>query len=402
MAVVTSTVGVKRRHNQVEGQEDFVCDSPGCSRSFTAKRYLSIHQRSHSKTNAPLASLEGWKQHFKYKHIFGIPDGRVWNTQLGSFQKGTRSDGYTALRIEGKVVKRHRLNFEIATGRAIKPGMEIDHIVASPRPTDGSDPPPQDDKWTNLQELTRAEHRRKTLVDNPGIHKKVSIAQGFPLIALQVSTGRETRFISIGEAARTLGLDHNSIGRRIRRGSTKGLRGYIFRWCPEHLAEQSDQPGEVWKDAIFAGQPIKDVRVSNMGRVQMRDGRRTKGQIRNGRHRINLRVQGQKISFAYVLVANTFLGDRPSPEHTVDHIDGNSLNDVLENLRWATKVEQARNQKRNTAVVKYDLEGNVLQIYETIAQAVQDSGLTLGRLTYAARTGGKKTGFLWTRKNNVL
>ncbi|GAQ91701.1 hypothetical protein KFL_008360090 [Klebsormidium nitens] len=87
-----------------------------------SKRYLSIHQRSHSKTNAPLASLEGWKQHFKYKHIFRIPDGRVWNTQLGSFQKGTRSDGYTALRIEGKVVKRHRLNFEIATGRAIKPG----------------------------------------------------------------------------------------------------------------------------------------------------------------------------------------------------------------------------------------------------------------------------------------
>lgn len=37
---------------------------------------------------------------------------------------------------------------------------------------------------------------------------------------------------------------------------------------------------------------------------------------------------------------------RPSPEHTADHIDGDTLNDQRYNLRWATAKEQRRNQRR--------------------------------------------------------
>lgn len=138
------------------------------------------------------------------------------------------------------------------------------------------------------------------------------------------------------------------------------------------------------------------MQVSNMGRVKLQNGRRTRGSIKDGRrHIVRFQVSGQRMwTSVHVLMACTFLGNRPSYKHTVDHIDGNSLNNMLANLRWATKEEQARNRTCNTAVTQYDLEGKVLQTYETIAEVVQDSGLTRGCMRYAAQTGGKGTGFI--------
>ena len=43
---------------------------------------------------------------------------------------------------------------------------------------------------------------------------------------------------------------------------------------------------------------------------------------------------------------STFVGCPPTVEHTADHIDRNSNNDVLENLRWLCKKGQRNNQDR--------------------------------------------------------
>lgn len=50
--------------------------------------------------------------------------------------------------------------------------------------------------------------------------------------------------------------------------------------------------------------------------------------------------------FVHRLVAMAFLGDPPSSEHTVDHIDTNPMNNNFENLRWATKSEQFSNHRK--------------------------------------------------------
>lgn len=39
------------------------------------------------------------------------------------------------------------------------------------------------------------------------------------------------------------------------------------------------------------------------------------------------------------IVATAFCGDKPSPEHVIDHIDTNRLNNRAENLRWVTRLE---------------------------------------------------------------
>lgn len=66
-------------------------------------------------------------------------------------------------------------------------------------------------------------------------------------------------------------------------------------------------------------------------------------------YRFNMRstVDGKNRSpYRYQIVGIVFLGPPPTPQHTIDHLDRKHWNDVLENLAWATKAEQAANQTR--------------------------------------------------------
>lgn len=385
---VSITVGVKRKYGQIDSPEkQFVCDFPGCSKTFGSKPPFTRHLRSHSEQNAPPSSYEGWKQHYKYKHLYGLPDGSVWSCHVGRFLKGRMLDGYSVLQIDGKDVRRHRLNFEIDHGRAILPGMEIDHIIPSETP---------DDSWANLQELTKPEHHRKTLAENPDFGQKSSVTKGSRIIALHVASGKEVPYASIKVAASALGLPQATVTLRIREGSSKEYGGHVFRRCALHVAEQDDKPGEEWKDAKLYERLIRGIRVSNLGRVQFLRGRRTEGWIQNERHEVGLTVDGRNVRvFVHVLMAHTFLGPPPSVEHTVDHIDRNCVNNIIENLRWAITSEQGRNKVTNRAVCKYDLQWKLLETYSTIAEAAEKSGISWDRVNYAVRTGSTANGFCW-------
>lgn len=97
--------------------------------------------------------------------------------------------------------------------------------------------------------------------------------------------------------------------------------------------------------------------VSNIGRIWQYNTQRrrwTKPKIPTVlRHGYPTTTHQQKIYRVHYLVAITFLGPPPTPEHTVDHIakyDGDwereRQDNRVENLRWATKEEQCANRSK--------------------------------------------------------
>jgi hypothetical protein len=88
------------------------------------------------------------------------------------------------------------------------------------------------------------------------------------------------------------------------------------------------------------------------------------------------------------VIHEVFGPPRPSPVHTVDHIDRNSLNQAAENLRWATASEQLRNRKNQKGVHKANrrsrqvrvsckTSGNCLGVFDSAARAA--AHVQLGR-----------------------
>jgi hypothetical protein len=65
-----------------------------------------------------------------------------------------------------------------------------------------------------------------------------------------------------------------------------------------------------------------------------------KGHIRKGYRRVNLRYCGSNHYLSVHKLVLCFLGpDKPSDSHEVNHIDGDKLNNNLNNLQWVTRSE---------------------------------------------------------------
>lgn len=60
-------------------------------------------------------------------------------------------------------------------------------------------------------------------------------------------------------------------------------------------------------------------------------------------------VDGKQIA-VHRLVATAFLGEKPSDRHSVDHINGDTTDNRVSNLRWALQREQRLNQRKHAPV----------------------------------------------------
>ena len=99
--------------------------------------------------------------------------------------------------------------------------------------------------------------------------------------------------------------------------------------------------GEQWRDIEdTAG----EYRISNYGRVKS-FSRHDEGKIlkpalhEGGRLYVNLGRGNSK--FIHVLVAKAFIPN-PDDKPQVDHINGDKMNNCVNNLRWVTKIENER------------------------------------------------------------
>lgn len=101
---------------------------------------------------------------------------------------------------------------------------------------------------------------------------------------------------------------------------------------------------EEWREI-----PDTDYRVSNEGRVASRkygDWRVLKPGMNSAGYLLAvLCVNGTRRNrHVHTLVAEAFLGPRPTPGHEVNHIDGIRVNNLVENLEWVTGSENQRHR----------------------------------------------------------
>jgi hypothetical protein len=121
---------------------------------------------------------------------------------------------------------------------------------------------------------------------------------------------------------------------------------------------ETDYTAEIWKTIPAA----PDYEASTFGRIRRSStGISPKSRVVVGRI-LKPRLSGRRMTYLCVnmtvagraknynvhrMVGETFLGAAPTPNAHIAHRDGDSLNNAISNLRWATPSENERDKLRH-------------------------------------------------------
>jgi len=169
-----------------------------------------------------------------------------------------------------------------------------------------------------------------------------------------------------------------------------------FKWI---LNEQPILENEIWKNITIKEKIFINYQVSSFGRF-----RNSKGVIMENykpHHSGYIYVRVDKLKYAlHRLVASTFI-ENPDNKPVVNHIDGNKINNSLENLEWVT-VQENNQHNHNVGLIKcftrkigkYNLNREIIKEYNSIVEAMQETNITsIKEVLYKKQnTAG---GFIW-------
>jgi hypothetical protein len=175
---------------------------------------------------------------------------------------------------------------------------------------------------------------------------------------------------------------------------------------------------EIWKDVVgYEGK----YQISNLGRIKSLKGTQKikKSTINNRGYRLTLLgYKPRKSFYIHRLVAQAFI---PNPNNypQVNHIDGNKLNNCVDNLEWCSQLDNIRHAYRNglipisknfkaKPVYQYDKKGFVIKKWNCVSDAEKELGICKSSICacckhkYGFKTaGGYKWEYVNTTKNDV-
>jgi len=216
------------------------------------------------------------------------------------------------------------------------------------------------------------------------IHKSSSLIQttnqNMKIYRVNLDTNEKIeKYNSIDEAANWLfktGLAKNVHSARtnisnVIRGANKTSLG--FKWVIE---EQLNLENELWKEIEIDSFDSHGYYISSLGRFKNSKGIIMKDYKPHHSGYTFVRVNKKKFAL-HRLVAINFI---PNPENKpfVNHIDGNKLNNTVDNLEWATCAENnLHNHKTGLIqcftrkIAQYDLNMNKIQEFVSIKEAME-------------------------------
>jgi hypothetical protein len=161
---------------------------------------------------------------------------------------------------------------------------------------------------------------------------------------------------------------------------------------------------EIWMD-IEIDNVDYNYEVSNKGNVKnTQTGRILKPHLRTGYYSISLsNINKKKTYNIHTLVATMFI-DNPNNCKVINHIDGNKLNNNVENLEWCTYKENTAHALENKLIklhrkkvkqLSYD-GTQLIKIYDSIRDAEKETGISNKQISKVCRNKMPTAhGFRW-------
>jgi hypothetical protein len=311
----------------------------------------------------------------------GNTQGELRNITSKKLIRGCISDGYR--RVGGDrngvhwTMVYHRVLMECFYNVTIPPQYDIDHKNAKPL----------DNTFDNLQILTRKEHAQKTSNQNPGMQKKSGKNRSYRIVRFRIGENgeriEEMFFDSMSEAQRSTSTWRASQLRSIEK-DVPDQKGY--HWARANECNNDDLPGEEWRQVPGLREGMF---VSNKGRVWFKyrpNPYKTYGnETPEGYFTVSCGEQEIKVHRVVILA---FTGPPPTDDHTVDHIDRDRGNNCIENLRWATASEQAKNREGMRPIEIYNPAnpGAAGKIFDTMSEAAKEYGVTRFAVQHAVHS----------------
>ena len=258
-------------------------------------------------------------------------EGRCRNS-LGAISHGTcRASGYCEVCICGKQFKVHRLVAHAFLGPPpSEEAWQVNHI-------DGNG---SNNQMDNLEWVSHSENMRHSYATNPS-RGNAGSKRARPVMIRPLASCNWTKYSSIKVAAEALCQLYATVRYRCHRNSQ--VDGYEYKYAP---LQQVELPGEEWRPMIDprSGRVVSGRMVSSQGRIKTKAGGISCGSSREDGYFFSQIIVGSKLQrrteYVHRLVAVSFLGLPPSPDHSqINHKDGNKSNNAVKNLEYVTPAE---------------------------------------------------------------
>nr|QBK85552.1 MAG: HNH endonuclease [Marseillevirus LCMAC101] len=171
---------------------------------------------------------------------------------------------------------------------------------------------------------------------------------------------------------------------------------------------------EEWKDfSDIDGRSFSKYEVSSLGQIRNKKSGYvfsvkpdSSGYIRN--EFCDDKGNSKMIS-AHIIVARAFIGEPASDNLTVDHINRDPIDNILVNLRWATKKQQADNSDKSSfkpkgqPVIQYTMDMKEIKTWPNIITAAKELKINKTNIGMACRGSRKRAGrFKWAYERQDL
>ena len=145
---------------------------------------------------------------------------------------------------------------------------------------------------------------------------------------------------------------------------------------------------EIWKDI----EQYPGYQVSNQGQIksfkQSKEGRILKPKIGAGYAGVDFRKDGKTYyGLVHRIVLSTFSPIEGWETLTVNHIDGNCLNNNLENLEWMTQSENTKYSRETLRIGNATQKVHIIKLngeelfYDTVTAAARGLGVAKGTIS---------------------